>query len=129
MAVNTAKRILKVLYIIDTMNSNAIKNITFLFGLVTSSTSYSNTISLSCMSYDNKYSMGLDIDLKSRLVSISGRKESAFIDNHSINFSSILNGTEYFHSLNRSTGLMVVAESPSMKIVDRYSCNLAKNKF
>jgi hypothetical protein len=86
------------------------------------------TIDLVC-THENVFSVNFAIDTSARSVVSSGKlAHGVFIDGGTISFTLDLNNGAYFHSINRSTGNLLV-QGPDGVLVYGHRCERAKPKF
>ena len=103
----------------------------FLIVLFLSFNANSQTVSLTCISSDGKYTLGLDFDEQNKSVVFNNNKTFGSIDLHSIDFTITMrdSGKKYFHTLSRSSGIMTVTRSDNGEFVDNLRCSRRNNKF
>lgn len=101
----------------------------FLIALFLSFNANSQTVSLTCISSDGKYTLGLDFDEQNKSVVFSNHKTFGSIDSHSIDFTVDLGSSKYSYTLNRSSGIMTIRISDNNQFVDNMRCSKRNNKF
>jgi len=89
---------------------------------------YAETIDLVCIDATG-FSVNFEIDTHHNVVITGGiQARRVFVDKGVINFVLVFNGKNWFHSINRTTGSMIV-QGPDKSSTDRYMCEKAKPKF
>lgn len=89
---------------------------------------YAEAIDLVCTDTTG-FSVNLEINTSRSIVLTDGMPtRNVFIDKGSINFVVDLEGEEWSHYINRSTGNMIV-RAPNKTILPSFKCERAKPKF
>ena len=74
-------------------------------------------------------SVSFIVDIDKNIVKVGPMPaKGVAIDSNYINFSLILSEGEWFHSINRSTGVLSI-QGPQRQIVPSYICDRAAKKF
>ena len=100
----------------------------YAFFLLFPLSTYAETIDLVCTD-PTGFSVNFEVNTSAGTVQSNGiPARNVFINKNLIKFTLVLNGEEWVHFINRSTGNLTI-QGPNKRILPTYKCERAKPKF
>lgn len=90
---------------------------------------FAQTKSITCNSLNANFSFTFEFDEKKNLITYAGEQMQGLINKDAVIFMISIDGINYYHNLNRNSGLMSVSNKSTSRIVDTLRCAQSQQKF
>ena len=98
--------------------------------LIISPNAFANWANLVCVAPSDNFTISVELNEKLQLVRLNeGANVRASFTPIAITFFVKLSEANYFHSINRSTGVMMIRNESSGQLLTPYQCSVATKKF